>query len=127
MLFIQRYCSRWYITVTTKYSSFSHQYVALHHMKPFMLSRHCGHYGFQALPEQTVDLIHNVAKFIISICGRQFQLHNQPVHLVDADGDGHTLLNCMFDQTLCVQHHLGRETQKVWVIWKLGELRHMCR
>lgn len=76
------------------------------------LSRHCGRSGFPVLPEQTIDLIHNVAKFIIGICGRQFELHNEPVHLVDADGDGHTLLNSVFDQTLCVQHHLGRGTQR---------------
>lgn len=53
-----------------------------------------------------------MAKFIISICGRQFELHNEPVHFVDADGYGHTLLDCMFDQTLCVQHHLDRDTQR---------------
>lgn len=91
--------------------SSTHHYVAPHHMKSFMLSRHCGRYGFQVLPEQTIDLIHNVAKFIISICRRQFELHNEPVHLVDADGDGHTLLYSMFNQTLCIQHHLGRHTQ----------------
>lgn len=80
-------------------------------MKPLM---HTWHYEFQALPEQTIDLVHNVAKFIISICWRQLQLSNEPVHLVDADGDGHTLLNCMFDQALCVQHHLGRDTHKLY-------------
>lgn len=53
-----------------------------------------------------------MAKFIISICGRQFELQNEPVHLVDADGDGHTLLNSMFDQSLCVEHHLSRDTQR---------------
>lgn len=53
-----------------------------------------------------------MAKFIISICRRQFQLQNEPVHLVDADGDGHTLLNGVFDQTLRVEHHLGRDTQR---------------
>lgn len=64
------------------------------------------------LPEQAVNLVYNVTEFIISICGRQFELQNEPIHLVDADGDGHTLLNGVFDQPLCVEHHLSTNPQK---------------
>lgn len=54
-----------------------------------------------------------MAKFIISVCGGQFELQNEPVHLVDADGDGHSLLDSVFDQTLCVQHHLDTDIKKL--------------
>ena len=64
-----------------------------------------------------------MAKFVISICGRQLELHNEPVHLVYADGDGHALLNCMFDQSLCVQHHLGRDTEMIEVLWKAEDIK----
>lgn len=63
-----------------------------------------------------------MAEFIISICGGQFEFHNEPVHLVDADGDGHTLLNRMFDQALCVQHHLGRDTQRSGLCGRLKDI-----
>lgn len=78
------------------------------------------------LPEQTINLIHNVAKFIISICRRQFELQNEPVHLVDADGDGHTLLNGMFNQTLCVEHHLA-EIHKGLGYTEGWRNQYMCR
>lgn len=58
------------------------------------------------LPEHTVDLIHYMAKFIISICGGQLELNDEPIHFIDADSDGHTFLNGVFDETLRVQHHL---------------------
>lgn len=66
---------------------------------------------FTELPEQSIDFIYDVTQFVISVCGRQLQLHDEPVHLVDADGDGHALLNRVFDEPFGVQHHLSRDGQ----------------
>lgn len=71
------------------------------------------------LPEQTVDLIHNVTEFIIRIGGGQLELHDESVHLVDADGDGHALLNGVFDQALRVQHHLNAKQKASWNFIKI--------
>lgn len=89
------------------------------------------------LLEQRVNFVHNVAQFIVGVCRGQFELDDEPVHLVDADGDGHALLNSVFEQTLCVQHHLGRKRENtrvtlqaktVWLLrvetvqsWEQGE------
>lgn len=58
------------------------------------------------VPYQPVDLIHNVAQLVVGVGGRQLQLQDQPVDLVDAHGDRQPLLHRVLDQPLCVQHHL---------------------
>lgn len=58
------------------------------------------------IPQQGIDLIYDVPQLVVSISRWQFQLQDQAVNLVDADCDCQLLLDCMFYQPLCVQHHL---------------------
>lgn len=126
MLFIQRYCSRWYITVTTKYSSFSHQYVALHHMKPFMLSRHWTLW---------VSSITWANRWPHPQCGEVYNKHLWEA--ISAPQSAGPPCWCRWWWPYAPELHVwsdalcsaspGQRDTRVWVIWKLGELRHMCR
>ena len=50
-------------------------------------------------------------ELVVGVCGGQLQLHDETVHLVDADGDGQTLLDGMLDQPFRVQHHLHADRE----------------
>lgn len=48
-----------------------------------------------------------MAQLVVRVRGRQLQLQDEPVDLVDAHGDRQPLLHRVLDQPLRVQHHLG--------------------
>ena len=58
------------------------------------------------LPDDVVDLVDDVPQFVVGVGGRQLQLKDEAVDLVDADGDSQALLQSVLDQPLRVQHHL---------------------
>ena len=45
-------------------------------------------------------------QFEVGVGGREFELEDEAVDLVDADGDGELLLHGVLQQPLRVQHHL---------------------
>jgi len=61
------------------------------------------------MPDTSVKFFNSVLNLVVSICGSDPQLKNQPVKLVHNKGDLDILLEGMLDDLFRVQHDLSRE------------------
>ena len=52
-----------------------------------------------------VDLLEGVPNLVVRVRGWKLELEDEPVHLVDEDADGQTLLRRVLDQALRAAHH----------------------
>lgn len=61
------------------------------------------------MPDKSVDFFDGVFNLVVSVCGFDPQLKNQPIKFVYNEGDLYTLLESVSDDLFCVHHDLGRE------------------
>lgn len=60
----------------------------------------------RSVPDQAIDFIHNMSKFVIGISWGKLQFQDKAIYLINAHGHCQPLLHCMLDQPLRIQHNL---------------------
>ena len=73
------------------------------------------------MPNESVDFLDGVLDLVVSVCGFDPQLKNQPVKLVYNKGDLDALLESMSDDLFCVHHDLGKRRNPIMSTQRRGE------
>lgn len=59
-------------------------------------------------PNIGIDLLYSMLDFVECVCWWEAKFKYKPIYLVNYEGDGDGLLQCISDNIFCIDHHLQK-------------------